>query len=240
MFKKIITMLLLGVLSFSLFGCSKGENKESTVAETTSEAETFVKDENWQLQVNGIIEKYKDRPKGEIVFYGASNFTLWRTMEEDMMPYIVQNHGFGGSTDYDLMAYANDLLYPYEPSIVFFQTGSNDIAEGLTVEEIIANKDKMYSMFREKLPDTTFIVMSGLPLPGRSEYWDGINTVNQELKTYCETHENMIYADATDIMLDSRGNFRPELFKEDGIHLNVDGHELWTEIMKKVLEEQVD
>jgi len=176
------------------------------------------------------------------------NEKLQKNLESLLQPYIincnskiyvVQNHGFGGSTDTDLMAYANDLLYPYEPSIVFFQTGSNDLAEGLTVEQVIANKDKMYSMFREKLPDTIFIVMSGLPLPGRSEYWEGTKEINAELQTYCETHKNMIFADATSLILDSSGNFRPELFKSDGIHLNEEGHAIWTELMKKLLGEEV-
>lgn len=38
----------------------------------------------------------------------------------------IQNHGFGGSDDQDLMDCAPDLLYPYNPGIVVFQTGSND------------------------------------------------------------------------------------------------------------------
>lgn len=237
MFKKILTTLILSVMVISVMGCSKSGGNETAATETTTEEETFVKDDQWALQVNQKIEEYKDRPTGEIVFYGASNFTLWRTMEEDMMPYVVQNHGFGGSTDNDLMAYAEDFLYPYEPNIVFFQTGSNDLAEGLTVEEVIANKDKMYTLFRNHLSDATFIVMSGLPLPGRSEYWEDTKLINQELEDYCETHDNMYFIDATSTMLDAEGNFRPELFKEDGIHLNADGHALWTELMKQKLEE---
>ena len=51
-------------------------------------------------QVAEIAEKYDaNTRKGEIVFYGASNFRLWTEMENDLAPYPVQNHGFGGSTD---------------------------------------------------------------------------------------------------------------------------------------------
>ena len=95
MFKKIIAVVLLSILTLSFTGCTNDSNNETTATENTTEAETFVKDEQWTLQVQQTIEKYKDRPKGEIVFYGASNFTLWRTMDEDMLPYVVQNHGFG-------------------------------------------------------------------------------------------------------------------------------------------------
>ncbi len=36
------------------------------------------------LAISRIVRRYRHRPKGEIVFYGASNFTLWRDMEEDL------------------------------------------------------------------------------------------------------------------------------------------------------------
>ncbi len=240
MFKKLIVIMSVFVFMFSAFGCgNKNENEEQNT-ENQVEYEVPEKADNWKLAVKQTAEKYAGRTTGEIVFYGASNFTLWRSMEEDMLPYIVQNHGFGGSTDNDLMAFADELLYPFEPSVVFFQTGSNDNAAGMTVDEIITNKDKMYSMFRQKLPDTVFIVMSGLPLPGRSEYWEDINETNQALKEYCESNENMYFADATSFMLDENGDFRPELFIDDGVHLNEDGHALWTELMKEILEENID
>ncbi len=189
------------------------------------------------IVVAQVDRRYSKRPKGEIVFYGASNFRLWTTMEEDMAPYKVQNHGLGGATDAELMKYADKLLYPYEPSVVFIQTGSNDNAAGLTVEEIIKNKDRMYTEFRQKLPNTVFVVMSGLPLPGRAEYWNDINDLNRHLKEYCENYDNMEFIDATGVMLDSDGNMRPDYFIEDQIHLNEKGHEAWTELMLEKLEE---
>lgn len=245
--KRLIALLLMSIFAISIAGCSTPAS--TTTAETTAESTTAasvttpttqIASEAFEVPVQRIVTKYENRPTGEIIFYGASNFTYWETMEEDMLPYIVQNHGFGGSADKDLMYFADRLLYPYKPTVVFFQTGSNDIAGGLTVDEIIANKDKMYSMFRAELPDTIFVVMSGLPLPGRDQYWADIDKVNQMLKTYCESHDKMIYADATPFMLDDNGGFRPELFGIDGIHLNKEGHALWTELMLKILDEQIN
>ena len=46
-------------------------------------------------------------------------------MKEELQPYAVQYHAFGGSTDKDLREFAQFMLYPYNPQIVFFQTGSN-------------------------------------------------------------------------------------------------------------------
>jgi hypothetical protein len=129
------------------------------------------------LSVLRIRLMYWRRPKGEIVFYGASNFTFWRKMGEDLAPLAVQNHGFGGSKDRDLMERAKSLLYPYEPRVLAVQSGSNDFAH-MTAEDICVNKDKMYTMFRKRMPDTAFVVMSMLPLPGREENWPESMKIN--------------------------------------------------------------
>lgn len=189
------------------------------------------------LSVTRIQLKYPGTPTGNVVFYGASNFTMWGELEEDMLPFVAQNHGFGGSADDDLMRHAEKLLYPYEPSIVVFQSGSNDFVLGMTVDEVCANKDKMYAAFRERLPGVPFVVMSMLPLPQRAEYWPQSHEVNQYLQQYCESHEDMLFVDATDVMMTPEGGFRPEYYRDDGIHLNRDGQLVWGEQIKRALEE---
>ena len=81
----------------------------------------------FEEEVAGIEKKYPvSEHQHGILFYGASNFRLWTEMEQDLREFKVQNHGFGGSTDKLLVQYAPRLLYPYQPGIVVFQTGSND------------------------------------------------------------------------------------------------------------------
>ena len=189
------------------------------------------------LGVARIERRYPAPSPGGIVFYGASNFTLWREMGQDMQPYVVQNHGFGGSADNDLMKYAPRIFYPYRPKIAVFQSGSNDFALGMTTEEVTANKDKMYSMFRAELPDTVFAVLSMLPLPKRTRYWQQSVAVNNYLRAYCETHENMFFVDATESMTTPEGAFRPEYFRRDGIHLNREGQLVWGGLIKKTLDD---
>ena len=184
------------------------------------------------LSISRIRRQYRNRPPGEIIFYGASNFTFWRTLEKDMAPYVVQNHGFGGSTDNDLMKYAEKALYNFEPAVVVFQSGSNDFVIGMSPDEIMANKDKMFSLFRKRLPNATFIVLSMLPLPGRSMYWPDSEKVNAFLAGYCAAHTRMIFVDATAAMMTAGGDFRPELYTGDGIHLNADGRKVWGPLIK--------
>lgn len=195
--------------------------------------------------VRRIEEKYQGRT-GEIVFYGPSNITFWYSLEKDMLPYCAQNHGMGGCTDEDLIAYAPRLLYPFKPQVVFFQTGSNDLAHGLTLPQIMENKKRMYGEFLENMPETKLVVMSGLPLPGRQQFWEATKETNAFLQAFCQEHDRMYFMDSMDTMLSDTGDeenrtadgryFRPEYFMIDRVHLNAKGHAAWMALMKKQLE----
>ena len=183
--------------------------------------------------------------EGRIVFYGPSNICFWYSLEQDMLPYKAYNHGIGGCIDDDMMFYAPRLLYPYKPKVVFFQTGSNDIASGIPLETILANKKKMNDMFLENMPEAKLVVCSGLPLPGRTQFWDATVETNRLLQKMCEETDRLYFLDATNAMLTDQGPdklktsdgryFNPAYYRMDKIHLNKAGHDVWTGLMKDML-----
>lgn len=181
---------------------------------------------------NNILKRYDPKEnQNKIVFYGASNFRLWTEMENDLAEYKVQNHGFGGSTDHNLLESADSLLYPYNPSVVFFQTGSNDYVslKGNDEEKISSCMDfkkEMFSTFHQKLPNAKFLVMSGILLPKRSQYTELTKKINESLANYSETQEYMTFVDAEKMTFDGT-NYRDGLFISDGIHLNHTGQLEW-------------
>ena len=186
---------------------------------------------SWQKEVDRIREKYSTDRKHEILFYGASNFAMWDQMEEDMAEYKVQNHAFGGSMDTDLVKFADQILYPYDPAVVYFQTGSNDyvMMKGTDEEKVakcMAYKKQMFRTFHEKLPDAKFVIMSGLLLPGRTQYLDMTLRINRELKELAETEEWLYYVDAEALTYDGK-TLDKSLFREDMIHLNHEGELRW-------------
>lgn len=185
-----------------------------------------------QLGIRAITSKYDpQRRSGEIVFYGASNFTRWAAMEKDIPQYKVQNHGFGGSTDQDLIDYAPVLLYPYQPKIVVFQTGSNDyVAAPGTIEEKLRfcmhRKQEMFEQFHRELPETHFVVMSGLLLPGRSEFRELTQELNRQLKEFCEQRDYMTYVNADELTY-RNNEFDRSRFVKDMIHLTPEAQKAW-------------
>ncbi len=198
-------------------------------------------------QVVSLIERTDPVTEGDLLFYGPSNICFWYSLEEDMKPWKAHNHGIGGCIDPDMIEYAPRLLYPWKPSAVFFQTGSNDIAAGIPLETILENKRKMYALFLQNMPGTKLIVCSGLPLPGRTEFWDATVKTNGMLKEMCEETDRLYFMDATDVMLASEGPealrtsdgryFNLDLFRVDRIHLNKKGHDVWTAKMKEMLQQ---
>lgn len=129
------------------------------------------------------------------------------------------------------MKYADKLLYPYNPKIVFFQTGSNDYVnlKGSNEEKInicMEYKKQMFAEFHEKMPDTKFVVMSGLLLPGRSRYTDLTIEINKQIEELCENSDYMYFVDASDMTFDGN-TYREDLFIKDKIHLNHNGQREW-------------
>lgn len=186
------------------------------------------------LCIDRIVRRYDAGERsGEIIFYGASNFARWTTLEKDISQYRVQNHAFGGSNDQNLTDYADRLLYPYHPRIIVFQTGSNDyVSVNGSDEEKVAlcmeRKEKMFHLFHEKMPDAHFIIMSGLLLHGRREYLELTREINRQLEAMCGQRDYMTYVNADALTLKD-GQPDAGLFVEDGIHLTPAARILWAD-----------
>ena len=217
----------------------------------SDEVEAFDTDNKWKSVIVDIAKEYNPEDGGsDIIFYGASNFSYWETMAEDLAPYAVQNHAFGGSTDKDLELFAPYMLYAYNPQYVFFQTGSNDYIESeaetdeLKVAEAMEFKKQMFAEFHEAMPDATFIVMSGILLPGRTEYIDMTLMINDQLKEFCDETDYMIFVDAEALTYDrDSGSLVDDvesLFNDDQIHLTDAARITWAQNWMLPLMEELD
>ena len=173
------------------------------------------------------------------VFYGASNFRMWKNLDKDMTEFGAQNHGFGGATDVLLAHYAERLLYPYAPEAAVIQSGSNDYAglKGKPARQAAANlelKKRMYEYFLEELPGTRFVLLSPLLMPGAPYFTETSLLVGEGMAEICSELPRMVFADVSGLTFDGT-NYKTELFKSDGIHLNRDGQLALGGMIKEVL-----
>ena len=98
----------------------------------------------------------------------------------------------------------------------------------------------MFNEIHEQLPDAKMVIMSGLLLPGRSEYRELTEQINAELKSLCKETDYLWFVGASDMTWDGQ-NYKNELFIKDGIHLNHEGQLLWMkEYIKPMIEQLIN
>lgn len=184
--------------------------------------------DGYEGEVEAIEKKYVAASRqGETVFYGASNFRMWKNMDKDLASFKAQNHGFGGATDVLLVHYAPRLLFAYKPKTAVIQSGSNDLAglKGKPARQAAASlelKKRMYEYFCRELPDTKFVVLSAILMPGAPFWTETSVLVNAGLKELCDQNPQLEYLCIDQLTYDGSA-YRNDLFKSDGIHLNRDG-----------------
>ena len=194
--------------------------------------------EAYKDAIDGLLEQYADRPEGEIIFYGGSNFVKWTTLEEDLAGYDIQNVSFGGSNDAMRHYYIQELVYDKKPSVVFYMSSTNDWTKGASVAEVIEGKQELFDEMAEKCPDTIFVIMSATPNPLRyyGEYHAKMIECDQWTRQYCEEHDNFEFMNVVPGLSKNDGKeANTEIWQEDNLHLNEQGYALLTEIVKDEL-----
>ncbi len=133
---------------------------------------------------------YTPNQMGKIVVYGNSNPSLYHTIAEDFRPELeVLNNSVAGSTSHDMIEYYKALVLTYKPTMVVMNITTNDHAYyNMTDAEIMDNMNTLYEMTRRYAPNAVVVFTSALPLPGRTEYWEGIRRINNTMIEYASAH----------------------------------------------------
>src|ERR1043166_4856375 len=81
-------------------------------------------------------DKTNPPPKHAVLFIGSSSIRMWKTLARDFPDLRVINRGFGGSQIVDSIYFADRIVMPYEPDVIVFYAGGNDINAGKSAEII--------------------------------------------------------------------------------------------------------
>ena len=177
--------------------------------------------------------------KGGIVFVGSSSIVMWKSLKEDFPGYNVINRGFGGSQISDSVRYAQRIVTPYEPKMVVFFAGTNDLASGKSAETVFADYKAFVGKVREKLPTVPIAYISISPAPSRWSNVETIKKANSLIKEYAGKERNLKFIDVFSLMLDEKGGPRPELFGSDQLHMNEKGYAIWKKAVAPFLPKKV-
>lgn len=190
----------------------------------------------FKKEVNAFItyDKKNSFPKHPILFLGSSSIRKWFT--HDALPeFPIINRGFGGSHLSDVLYYYDDLLKKYNPAVVVFYEGDNDIAYGKSPGQVFTDYKTFIARFAKDFPSAKLIFISIKPSILRWKVWAQMQQANQLIKKFNDQNPNLFYLDLANVLLGKDGNPDPELFIKDGLHLNAKGYARWNKALRPLL-----
>lgn len=178
-------------------------------------------------------DKDHSPPKNAVLFIGSSSIRLWDTLAKDFPDVPVINRGFGGSQVADSVRYADRIAIPYRPRMIVMYAGDNDIAAGKSPGRVRDDFREFVEKVRGPLPDVPLLYIAIKPSLARWKLVDQIKEANRLISEYATETKGVEYIDVFTPMLTAEGTPRKELFRDDGLHMNRKGYELWTAILRK-------
>jgi lysophospholipase L1-like esterase len=191
-------------------------------------AETNHNFAKWEKEISAFeaSDKTNPPPKEAVLFIGSSTIRLWKTLPQDFPSVKVINRGFGGSEIVDSTHFAERIIFPYEPSRIFFRAGGNDLAAGKSAEEVFSDFKDFVAKVREKLPKTEITFIGWNPTIARWSQVEKEKALNALVKQYVEQSHGLKYIDTYSLPIGADGKPRAELFMPDKLHFNAEGYKL--------------
>ena len=197
-----------------------------------------------------VLEYEKEKiEKGKIVFYGSSTFTRWsarfgmRPLSESLIgksgASCVINRGFGSSCAEHQLYYYPRLIRPLEPSAFVYIPFGNYSSFGYSVEENWELAQRVLAYAKTDFPDIkiylcpTNPVNKELSITGQKNIEKSISY----MKAYCDANS---FASLVDISWHKEFNTRKDIFVSDNVHLNQTGYDMYEEIMRKALSDELN
>lgn len=167
-------------------------------------------------------------PKSCILFVGSSSIRLWSGLQADFPGLPVVNRGFGGSEIADSVNFADRIIIPYRPREVVIYAGGNDLANGKEPELVYGDFVALATRIHQALPQARVAFISSAPNPLRWAMVEKIRKLNSLVEIYCREH-GLIFINVFPLMLGPDGLPKPDIFRDDRLHMNAKGYAIWKE-----------
>ncbi|GMW00727.1 MAG: hypothetical protein AMXMBFR84_18640 [Candidatus Hydrogenedentota bacterium] len=187
----------------------------------------------WEKAIAAFEEKDKTSPppKHANLFVGSSSIRLWK-VEEAFPEYEVINRGFGGSEIADSTHFADRIILPYEPDVIVFYAGDNDMAKGKSPQQILEDYKAFVAKVHGALPQTKIVYISIKPSVARWALYSAMEQANGLIKEETETSDLLEFVDIAPAMIGEDGKPKADLLLEDGLHLNEEGYKRWNDAVR--------
>jgi lysophospholipase L1-like esterase len=200
-------------------------------------AAVLAKPADWLAEINALTRDDASHPPAVhgIVFVGSSSIRMWDTLALDFPGLPVIRRGFGGSELADSTFYLDRLVLAYRPDTVVLYAGENDINAGKSPETVAGDFRDFVAKLHAALPATHIIYVGMKPSPARWHLHEKFERGNALIATACAADPRLTFVDVWPAMLGADGQPRPELFREDKLHMKPAGYAIWVRLLNPLL-----
>lgn len=217
----LVSVSLAFLLAFVLSGCQTTPPPNSLATHDSSK---------WASAIAAYETKDRTNPPPShpIVFVGSSSIVRWKTLAEDFPGLPVVNRGFGGSQLADSVNFAERIVIPYVPRQVVVYAGGNDLNARKSAEIVYGDFVALMEKLRAHLPRAKLAFISVAPNHNRWAQVEEVKRLNTLAAAYCQRH-GITFIDVFPLMLGPDGRPKPDIFVQDGLHMNEKGYAIWRE-----------
>ncbi len=200
---------------------------------------------NDDLEKQVRIYEQEECEKGQIVFYGPSNFTRWakepwgNTPLREALPGksgkpCCINRGFGSSCAEQQLYYYSRMVRPLEPKVLVYSPGlGNGTSFGYSPLELWELSQRVLAYAKADFPDLRIYLLG---LNARSlAATDANKEYNGWLRGYCEMNPDCTYVNVAGCEAIND----PDVYIEDKVHFNNEGYRRYAEFFKDVLKDEL-
>jgi len=225
-----LTLSLLG----ALLAAPVLVRAQATNLSTTAPRQTPTR---FEKEIDAFLasDKTNPPPRRAILFIGSSIFRQWTRLPEQMAPLPVFNRAFGGSQTTDLLYYLDQVVLPYEPRIIVYYCGSNDINADRTADRIFDGFHRFVEQVHAKLPQTRIFYVSINRAPQKQRRWNVVDAANQLVRDFCDKDKTLGFIDVNPVLFDERGQPRLELYQSDHLHFKEPAYAAFAARIKPVI-----
>jgi lysophospholipase L1-like esterase len=172
---------------------------------------------------------------GPIVFVGSSIFHRWTALSTQMAPLPIVNLAFDGAQTEDMLRLVDSRVVPYQPRVVAYYCGSNDVDAGESPEAIFGRIRQFIVRARAALPDVRIVFVSVIRAPEKQSRWDAVDDVNRRVQAYAAGTRGIEFVDVNPLVFTADGAPRFDLYLSDQLHFRPKAYDAFAALIKPVL-----
>lgn len=162
----------------------------------------------------------------EIIFLGNSITDMCAWNELFGMQNI-KNRGISGDVINGVIDRLEEVVSSY-PKKIFLMIGTNDLARKKSIDQILADYEKLITLIMQKTPKTQLYLQSVLPTKNQATRNNNdIIEINKGIVAIAKKY-SLTYINLFDLFKTSENELNMN-YSFDGLHLNGQGYLLWKE-----------